>query len=304
MRKLFCIVFIACASISFGDDHVSLKSESVPVGDLSMHYKAAGDGVPIIFLHGGSGTSNSWADYLLKFSDAYRTLAPDSRGQGQSSMGQGPLTYGRMANDVVKLLDHLKIDKAHIVGHSDGGVISLHLLIDYPDRIASAVLLGTPYHIENYPENAVKALEDYVQALADSDPAYDSIKSQHTAGESPEHWSILVEKLGTMWRTQPTFSKEELKLINTPVLIVTTDNDFLIPSPVFSKMAAFIKNAKVKHVPNGTHSVYRKEFEDVSSAIRRFIQNVESENKTPFITNEKGEAMAISRPMAELPDSE
>ena len=278
MRKLFCIVLIACASISFGEDQVPLKSESVNVGDISMHYKAAGDGVPIIFLHGGSGTSNSWANYLLKFADAYQTIAPDSRGQGRSSMGNGPLTYGRMANDVVKLLDYLKIDKAHVVGHSDGGVIALHLLIDYPDRIVSAVLLGTPYHIDNYPENAVKVLEDYVQTLADSDPAYDYIKSQHKAGEDPKQWATLIEKLGTMWRTQPTFSKEEIKLINTPVLIVTTDNDFFVPSTVFSQMASLIKDAKVKYLPNGTHSIYRKEFEEVSRAIRRFIQNVESEN--------------------------
>ncbi len=278
MRTVISMLLLFYVSGCLYANETVMKEQYADLDGTSLYYKSAGAGVPIIFLHGGTSTSDSWRSYINKFSDSYIVIAPDSRGQGRSSIGKGPLTYERMAGDVVKLLDHLNIEKAHIVGHSDGGVVSLHLLIDYPDRVASATLLGTPYHIDNYPENAVKALEDYVQALADSDPAYDSVKSRHIAGKNPGKWATLINKLGTMWRTQPTFSKEEIKLINTPVLIIKTDRDFFIPPKVFDQMSSLIKHAKVKHIPNGTHSVYRKKFKEVSYAINEFIKSIEETN--------------------------
>jgi pimeloyl-ACP methyl ester carboxylesterase len=253
-----------------------IKAQHADLGEIRLHHKTSGTGVPIVFLHGGSSTSDAWDDYLPRFAESYRAIALDSRGQGQSTLGNGPITYGRMAGDVVRLLDHLGIDRAHVVGHSDGGVIALHLLIDYPDRVRSATLLGTPFHIDNYPANTGKVLEDYVKALAASDPAYDSIKSKHAAASNPRAWALLVNRLGQMWRTQPTFSQAEIGLIDTPVLIVKTDHDFFIPTAVFDRMAMLIQGARVLHLAEGTHSVYRQKLEEVSAAIGAFVQEVDN----------------------------
>ena len=152
----------------------------------------------------------------------------------------------------------------------------MHLLIDYPDRVRSATLLGTPYHIDNYPANASTVLEDYVKALAASDPVYESIKSKHAAAENPREWTLLVSKLGQMWRTQPTFSEAEIGLIDRPVLIVKTDHDFFIPAAVFDRMAKLIQGAQVLHLPEETHSVYIQKPEEVSTAIRAFIQAIDN----------------------------
>lgn len=275
MRTILSILLLSYVSSGHGADSTLIETQTADLGELRLYYRTAGSGVPIVFLHGGSSASDAWEYYLQKFADSYRALAPDGRGQGQSSCGSGPLTYGRMAGDVVRFLDHLGIERAHVVGHSDGGVTALHLLIDYPDRVRSATLLGTPYHIDNYPPNALTVLEDYVKALAASDPAYESIKSKHAAAKTSEKWTSLVSRLGQMWRTQPTFSEAEIGLIDTPVLIVKTDHDFFIPTAVFDRMATLIKGARVLHLPQGTHSVYRQQRETVSTAIRTFIQAVD-----------------------------
>lgn len=275
MRIIISILLLSCVSSSYSAER-SIEAQSADLGELRLYYRAAGSGVPIVFLHGGSSASDAWEYYLHHFADAYRALAPDGRGQGRSSLGSGPITYGRMAGDVVRFLDHLGIDRAHVVGHSDGGVVALHLLIDYPDRVRSATLLGTPYHIDNYPPNAGAVLDDYVKALAASDPAYKSIKSKHAAALKPRDWTALVNKLGLMWRTQPTFSEAEIGLINTPVLIVKTDHDFFIPNAVFDRMAMLIEGAQVLHLPEGTHSVYRQKRQEVSTAIRTFIQAIDN----------------------------
>ncbi len=269
---LSCFLFISFLTSSYGRDDSVIQERFADLGEIQVYYKVAGKGTPIIFLHGGTSTSDSWEDYLNRFSDSFQVIAPDSRGQGQSSLGKGPITYGRMAGDVVKLLDYLNIERAHIVGHSDGGVIALHLLIDYPDRVISASLLGTPYHIDNYPENASNALEEYVIDLKSTDTDYKDIKSRHSAAENQKDWIILVDKLGEMWRTQPTFSEAEIALIDTPVLIVKTDNDYFIPSEVFDNMAKLIQDSQVLYISDGKHSVYRQKPDEVSRSIRNFIQ--------------------------------
>jgi pimeloyl-ACP methyl ester carboxylesterase len=277
MRLLFLLLtFFAC---SYSYCNSLFEGSYADLGEVRLHYKIAGTGVPIIFLHGGTGTSDSWNFYLSRFSDSYQAIAPDSRGQGLSSRGKGPITYGRMAGDVVKLMDFLNIDRAHIVGHSDGGVIALHLLIDYPERIHSATLLGTPYHINNYPAEASKALEEYLEALATSDTSYEIVKSRHAAAENLHEWMTLVNMWGKMWRTQPTFSEAEIGLINTPVLIVKTDHDFFIPADVFDRLAMQINGAQVLHIPEGRHSVYRQKPEEVSTAILALIQEIEDANQ-------------------------
>ena len=274
---LFLLTF---SSLVYANDRDSLiQSKYADLGEVSLHYKVAGTGVPIIFLHGGTSTSDSWEFYLRQFSDTYQAIAIDGRGQGQSTKGKGPLTYGRMAGDVVQLMDYLNINQAHIVGHSDGGVVALHLLVDYSDRIHSATLLGTPYHINNYPEYAKKALEEYVVDLAASKETYEVVKLRHSSSKKPNEWIELVDKWRKMWRTQPTFSLEEIGLITTPVLVVKTDKDYFIPSDVFDRMAKQMKDSEVLHIPEGTHSVYRKKSEEVSKAIRAYIQKIDNNKK-------------------------
>ena len=157
---------------------MAIECKFADLGEIGTYYRTAGSGVPIVFLHAGSVTSEAWADYLLRFTDSYRAIAPDSRGQGHSTLGAGPLTFGRMASDVVRLLDHLKIDRAHVVGQSDGGCIATHLLLDYPDRVRSGTLLGTPFHIDDYSEEARQTLEDYIKSLAACDPGLEAIRDR------------------------------------------------------------------------------------------------------------------------------
>ena len=77
-----------------------------------------------------------------------------------------PITYGRMAFDAIGLLDYLGIHSAHVIGHSDGGCTTLHLLIDYSDRVRSATLIGTPFNTDNYPPKVFEELQNAMRMLA------------------------------------------------------------------------------------------------------------------------------------------
>ncbi len=255
-----------------------LHSSQVELGDIRLHFREGGSGTPILLLHGGFGSSQDWSPYLDELSREYRVVAPDSRGHGRSTIGEGPLTYGRMAGDAVRLLDHLGISRTHLVGFSDGGCVALHLLMDYPDRIRTATLIGTPYHLDNYPPQVYAGFRGFLDGLTGSGPEADAFgfKAAYLAvAPRPEDWPELVRRLGSTWLTQPTFTEFELRLIGRPVLVVKVDRDPFLPPEVFDRMASLIPSARIVHIPEGSHAVPFEQPERLIAEIRRFIKDVD-----------------------------
>jgi pimeloyl-ACP methyl ester carboxylesterase len=167
---ILSLLWASVAALACSPNDSSSTEHYVDLADIRMYYEAAGSGAPLVLLHGGFGSSDVWDEYFPLLSD-HTVITPDSRGQGRTSIGDGPLTYGRMAGDVLRLLDYLGIGQAHFVGHSDGGCILFHLLIDYPDRVASATLIGAPYHTDNYSPQVYAAIQKIISSLSQAETA-------------------------------------------------------------------------------------------------------------------------------------
>lgn len=247
------------------------KGAFAELSDIRVYYESAGSGPPVVFLHGGFGSSETWDGYFPLLGQSHRVIAPDSRGQGRTTIGRGPISYGRMAGDAVRLLDHLGIAKAHFVGFSDGGCTTLHLLTDYPDRVRSATLIGTPYHTDNYPPEVFAGFGKLLADLAGSERARSAYAAR---APDPAAWPELVKRLGRTWLTQPAFTEGELGLIEAPVLIVKVDRDEFIPAPVFDRLRVLIPHARVLHLPEGTHRVPTERPAEIAAGIRSFIASL------------------------------
>lgn len=105
-------------------------------------WREAGSGPPLLFLHGLGGTRGSWNPQLAHFASSWRCIAWDMPGYGAST-GETPLTYERIADRLVELLDHLQIDRADMVGLSFGGMHGLHTALAHPKRVGRLVLADT-----------------------------------------------------------------------------------------------------------------------------------------------------------------
>lgn len=108
------------------------------------------DGVPVLFLHGNLASATWWEETMLRLPKGFRGIAPDQRGYGDADPKakiDARRGLGDLADDAVALLDHLGIQRAHVVGHSLGGCVVWQLLARYPSRLRSAVLVapGSPY---------------------------------------------------------------------------------------------------------------------------------------------------------------
>ena len=113
-----------------------------------IRYVEHGAGAPVVLVHGFTGSiERSWVDtgVLPSLGRDHRVIALDLRGHGKSDAPHEPAAYEHIAQDVIALMDHLRIPRAHIVGYSLGGIIALKLLTTHPQRFMSAVIGAAAY---------------------------------------------------------------------------------------------------------------------------------------------------------------
>jgi pimeloyl-ACP methyl ester carboxylesterase len=117
-----------------------------------LYYEVTGDGPWLVFAHGGEGTRLHWWAQVAALRDHFRCVTYDARGFGQSTVGDVPDTDNLHRDDLVALLDHLSIDRAHLVGQSMGGLAVSGVAIATPSRVGRLVMSDTPF---NFATNAL-----------------------------------------------------------------------------------------------------------------------------------------------------
>ena len=139
--------FARCATalivVAAGSAYAAEDGKYANFGGVKIHYIDRGQGEPIVLLHGGTSSLDSWIDSgaVANLQKDFRVIAFDARGAGKSEKPRDPKAYGRQqALDVPRLLDHLKLDRAHIAGHSLGGSTVAQLLTLHPERFLTATL--------------------------------------------------------------------------------------------------------------------------------------------------------------------
>ena len=115
-----------------------------------LYYEEAGSGTPVLFIHEFAGDLRSWEPQLRFFSRYFRCIAYNARGFPPSDLPEEPARYSQehARDDAIAVLDHLRLERAHIVGLSMGGFAALHVGISYPQRARSLVVAGCGYGAE------------------------------------------------------------------------------------------------------------------------------------------------------------
>src|SRR5512136_1643850 len=110
---------------------------------INVNYRVEGQGEPLVMIMGFTAGRVGWMPQIPFFRKYYRVITFDNRGAGKSDKPPGPNSTRMMADDTVKLMDVLGIEKAHIMGLSMGGMIAQELAINYPQRVMKLVLAAT-----------------------------------------------------------------------------------------------------------------------------------------------------------------
>jgi pimeloyl-ACP methyl ester carboxylesterase len=114
----------------------------VALRGIKMYVESYGAGPPLLLLHGGAGNGLQFSEQVPLFQHEYRCIVPDLCAQGRTTDRPGPLTYHAMAEDVIALMDSLKVPAADLMGWSDGGDIGLDIAIHHPTRLKHLIIFG------------------------------------------------------------------------------------------------------------------------------------------------------------------
>jgi pimeloyl-ACP methyl ester carboxylesterase len=232
----------------------------VQVNDINIYYEEYGQGEPLILLHGGTATIRAWDPQIAAFAPHFRVIAMDSRGHGKTNNPAGELTYTQMAEDVVGFISALALDKPSIFGYSDGGQIALELGIRYPALPNALVLGGTCYR---FPEQYFEALTGFgidrsgattvARMLAEAPDWVAALKIEHERPGEPDTWKTLMEQISPLWWNVHDYSREDLRKITAPTMILQSDRDEGVDVEQAVEMYRGIPTAELAVLPNATH---------------------------------------------------
>jgi pimeloyl-ACP methyl ester carboxylesterase len=201
----------------------------VDVNGLHMYYEVTGEGTPLVLLHGGMMSIDlSWASLIPTLAQHYQVIGVEMQGHGRTNDIDREISPAAQASDVVGLLDHLGVDRAHVMGHSMGGAVTLELAISHPDRVRSIVPISVSVRPEGMHEDLTDPARMATSTRMPTQQDFADMKETYARlSPHPEHFDEFMAALSTNQNDTKGWTDEQLAAITAPTLIVLGDHDFM-----------------------------------------------------------------------------
>lgn len=223
--------------------------------DIELNYYEQGSGFPLILLHGNGEDMTYFTNQVDCFSEGFRVIAVDTRGHGRTPRGEAPFTIRQFAEDLKCFMDQHEIEKAHVLGFSDGGNIAMCFALKYPERVEKLILNGA-----NLFPRGVKA---YAQI-----PITLGYYAARLYGKKSPDAHRQAELLGLMVK-DPHIKPRELSAVYHPTLVIAGDRD-LIKESHTRLICDSLPNGQLAIIP-GDHAVAAKNPEAFNAAVWMFL---------------------------------
>jgi pimeloyl-ACP methyl ester carboxylesterase len=243
--------------------------EYVELPGVRTWYELEGQGDPVLLLHGGFVTNETWEQQRADFAANHRLFLPERRAHGHTPDVEGPLSYHDMAQDTIDFLSSVVGDQAHLVGWSDGGIVALLVAIERPDLVRKIAVTGANFK----PASEIGPAEA-LDGLTPDAPGMQMFRTMYEAAspDGAEHWPIVVGKMAEMFRTEPDIPIEDLGRIGAPTLVLVGDDDF-IPLEHTIELYRAIPNSELAVVPGTSHGHFLEKPSLVNGLVLEFLDN-------------------------------
>jgi pimeloyl-ACP methyl ester carboxylesterase len=253
---------------------------------VSIAYEMQGSGPLVVFLHGIGGNRTNWYGQLEHFSDKFCAVTWDARGYGASDDSPQTLKFSDYAGDLLRLLDHLKAERAHLVGLSMGGMIVQDFYSRYANRVATLSLVDTSAGFGAASEEAkrdflARRLDPLEKGLTTKDIAPGVVEVLASKYATPAQREQLIASLSAL-RVEPykqalhaivtTDFRSTLPKITVPTLVIVGDEDIVTPPPASEFLAKSIPGAALIRIPQAGHLTNLEKPEEFNAALRPFLE--------------------------------
>jgi 3-oxoadipate enol-lactonase len=260
------------------------------VRGIEIVYTDEGAGAPILMLHGFPFNRTMWGEQAESLRGAWRVVAPDLRGQGETSVTDAPATMEEFADDLAALLDELNIERAVIAGLSMGGYVALAFVRKYPERVRALVLADTRSQADTDEArhtrevNAQRVLKDGMSGIVDA--MLPKLLAQETREYKPE----TVERVREMMQgTDPhgaaaalrgmALRRDQTDLlpeISVPTLIIVGSEDSITPPVDAEAMHAKIRGSRFVLIEGAGHMSNIERPHEFNRALEEFLSSLKS----------------------------
>ena len=270
-------------------------------GATTLHYATSGAGEPILLIP-GLGLDHSYYRFGIPLLSRHlQVLAVDPRGIGGSTKSPPPYTVEAWADDFAVMIDTLAFGPIHVLGSSLGGSMALALAQRHPGKLKSLIVVGGFSELDRATELNFRLRLRLIEKLGMSDEVADYMglwtltrkfinsdsgfatmraNQANIRANSAQSYSAFVEALLKWGRCQPGQEREPkfttlLDSIKTPTLVVTSDNDHLIPKELSDLIAARIAGAKLIVMPGAGHIPFMEQPEEVVRIVLEFLAGLD-----------------------------
>ncbi len=266
---------------------------------VKLYYEETGDGAPIVFVHEFAADHRSWEMQMRHFGQRYRCITFSARGYPPSDVPEKPESYSqnRATDDILVVMDHLKIDKAHVVGLSMGGFATLHFGFRHPTRALSLVVAGVGYGAEKEQQAKFRGeVEVVAQSLLSE--GMEKFAGQYAYGptrvqfenKDPRGFAQFKKELGEhsalgsantqvgVQGQRPSLYDllDKMRAMTVPTLVLTGDEDWpcLAPSVLMKRE---IPSAALAVMPNCGHTINLEDPDLFNQIVGDFIVQVDAD---------------------------
>lgn len=261
-----------------------------PIRDGQLYYETHGSGPPLLLVAGLGGMGAYWRPQIASYAQRYTVIVHDHRGCGQSTRSEIEYSVDQMSRDLLDLMNHLGIGRAHLLGHSTGGAIGQTLAITNPERLQGLVLYATWTRVDAFMGRVMKARKTLLETAG-----ADAYIELTPCLLFPDWWlNQNPDKLAALDRmTRETFPTttiaasrcqavidfdrtRELDKIAAPTLVVCACDDFLTPFYYSEELARRIKGARLVALEKGGHCVSQVDPEAFDRPVLDFLARLEA----------------------------
>ena len=263
-------------------------SQRIKSGDAEIVYWTLGDGPPVVLLHPFPANHEFWLPVAAALATRYRLVLPDLRGHGESGVGEGPATMEKHAADIAGVMDDAKVGRAPLVGVSIGGYVLFEFWRKHRGRVAALGLCNT-----KAPSDSPEARAGRLQAANDvlergTEPFFESMIPKLMGKTTREMRPDLVDGALRMMRkmspegiaqvqrgmaARPD-SRDTLKTINVPTMLVTGDEDLMTGANEAELMRQHLPGSQLCVIPKAGHYSPWEQPEDTTKILRVFLDGL------------------------------
>jgi aminoacrylate hydrolase len=255
------------------------------LGDAYIHYETHGAGTPVLLVPGLGGVGSYWMPNIPAFAQRHQVVIHDHRGTGESSRSRIRYSVDQMTDDLLGVMDHLEIEKAHLVGHSTGGVIGQTLAARHPERLLSLTIYASWTRADPFFRRVFEARRALLMQAGAAAYVRSTAVFLYPDWWVNENVALLEEReklvIPAFPPTEIVASRidaivdfdrtADLPNIRTPTLVICAKDDILTP-PYFSReLARTIPGAELVELERGGHCASETSTKAFNDAVLGFI---------------------------------